>query len=124
MLMGNFEAVVTDKRLRRRADLERYLAAAAGDMLLSGEYRAVATAGTSGLRGIFFFDRPGWRMVLANTIRWQRFAGIVPRLPHRVRICSIGADNPMHVTSRIPMSGDAGQTGRPRHWTPQGPPRR
>ena len=30
MLMGNFEAVVTDKRLRRRADLERHLSATAG----------------------------------------------------------------------------------------------
>jgi phenylacetate-coenzyme A ligase PaaK-like adenylate-forming protein len=47
-------------------------------------------------------------MVLANTIRWQRFAGIVPAVRRRIRICSIGADNPMHVTSRIPMSGNVG----------------
>jgi phenylacetate-coenzyme A ligase PaaK-like adenylate-forming protein len=106
-LMDNFDAVVIDKRLRR-VELERHLAQARGDEWLFGRYRVVASAGTSGLRGIFVYDRSAWRVVLANTIRWQRFNGIGPRLPRRVRICSIGADNPMHVTSRIPMSSDVG----------------
>ncbi|WP_144185779.1 phenylacetate--CoA ligase family protein [Elioraea rosea] len=107
LLMDNLEAVVTDQRLSRDM-LDRHLAGATGDSLLFGEYRVVATAGTSGLRGIFVYDRAAWRTVLANTLRWQHFAGIAPRWPNRVRICSIGADNPMHVTSRIPMSGDIG----------------
>lgn len=107
MLMDNLEAVVTDPRLSR-AVLDRHLAGATGDTLLFGDYRVVATAGTSGLRGLFVYDRKAWRTVLANTLRWQHFAGIAPRFPSRVRICSIGADNPMHVTSRIPMSGDIG----------------
>jgi phenylacetate-coenzyme A ligase PaaK-like adenylate-forming protein len=106
-LMDNFDAVVTDPRLRR-AEVEHHLAKARGDDWLFDRYRAVASAGTSGLRGIFVYDRSAWRVVLANTMRWQRFAGIGPRLPQRMRICSIGADNPMHVTSRIPMSGDVG----------------
>lgn len=107
LLMENLETVVTDPRLRRDV-LDRHLAYATGDTLLFGDYRVVATAGTSGLRGIFIYDRKAWRVVLANTLRWQHFSGIAPRLPRRVRICSIGADNPMHVTSRIPMSGDIG----------------
>jgi phenylacetate-CoA ligase len=107
LLMEHFDAVVTDPRLRR-AELERHLALARGDEVYLGRYRIVATAGTSGLRGVFVYDRNAWRTVLANTIRWQRFIGITPRLPHRVRICSIGADKPMHVTSRIPMSANVG----------------
>jgi phenylacetate-coenzyme A ligase PaaK-like adenylate-forming protein len=107
LLMDNLDSVVTDPRLRR-AELQRHMEQAKGDSCLFGEYRVVATAGTSGLRGIFVYDRPAWRTVLANTVRWQRFIGIRPRLPRRTRICSIGADNPMHVTSRIPMSSDVG----------------
>lgn len=106
-LMENFDAVVTDQRLRR-VDLDRHLANAVRDEMLFDTYRIVATAGTSGLRGIFVYDRAAWRVVLANTIRFQRFAGIVPRLHRRVSIYSIGADNPMHLTSRIPMSGNVG----------------
>jgi phenylacetate-coenzyme A ligase PaaK-like adenylate-forming protein len=106
-LMENFDAVVTDPRLRR-ADLEQHLKRSKGDERYLDRYRVVATAGTSGLRGIFAYDRPAWRIVLANTIRWRRLIGISPTLPTRMRICSIGADNPMHMTSRIPMSLDVG----------------
>ena len=106
-LMDNFDAVITNPRLHR-GDVERQLARASGDEFLFGQYRVVATAGTSGLRGIFIYDRSAWRTVLANTFRWQRLVGIAPRLPQRTRICSIGADNPMHLTSRIPMSVDVG----------------
>ena len=106
-LMQQFDASVADPRLRRDA-LERHLAQASGDALYLGEYRVVATAGTSGLRGLFVYDRAAWRVVIANTLRWQRFAGIGPTLPRRTRICTIGADSAMHVTSRIPMSGNVG----------------
>ena len=57
-LMENFDSVVVDHRLHRK-DLERHLEKATGDELLFGEYRVVATAGTSGLRGIFSIGRPG-----------------------------------------------------------------
>jgi phenylacetate-CoA ligase len=106
-VMDNFEAVVADKRLCR-AELERHLAHPSGDECLFGEYRIVATAGTSGLRGIFVYDRAAWRFVLANTFRCHRIIGIKARVPYRMRICSVGADNPMHMTTRIPMSGDVG----------------
>ncbi len=107
LLMDNFDKVVTDPRLRLDRALE-HLQSIHGDEYYLGEYRVVATAGTSGLRGVFVYDRPAWSTVLANTIRWNRFAGIRPRWPRRVRICSIGADNPMHVTQRIPGSGNVG----------------
>ncbi|HVM81546.1 MAG TPA: hypothetical protein VMU06_21170 [Stellaceae bacterium] len=106
-LMENFEAVVTGPLLHR-SEFEAHLQATRGQELYLGRYRVAATAGTSGLRGIFVYDRPAWQVVLANTIRWRRLIGISPRLPARLRICSIGADNPMHLTSKIPMSLDFG----------------
>jgi len=107
VLMENFNAVVTDPRLRLDA-LQQHLANLHGDDCYLGQYRVVATAGTSGLRGVFVYDREAWRIILANTLRWHRFIGIRPRLPRRIRICSIGADNSMHVSNRIPVSGDVG----------------
>ncbi|MGE0418077.1 MAG: phenylacetate--CoA ligase family protein [Acetobacteraceae bacterium] len=106
-LMESFDTTVTDQRLRL-PDLQDRLRNAMGDQLYDGQYRIVGTAGTSGLRGVFVYDRAAWRVVLANTLRWQAMIGITPHLPRRTRIASIGADHPMHVTSRIPMSCDIG----------------
>jgi phenylacetate-coenzyme A ligase PaaK-like adenylate-forming protein len=107
MLMDNFDRVVTDRRLKLEC-VQKHLRTVGGDDLYLGQYRVVATAGTSGLRGIFVYDRAAWRMVLANTMRWARFVGITPRWPQRLRICTIGADNPVHVSQRIPESGNVG----------------
>ena len=107
LMMDNFDDVVTDQRLKL-ADLQEHIQGLEEDAYYLGEYRAVATSGTSGLRGIFVYNRREWSMVLANTLRWNRYIGIRPRLPKRVRITSIGADAPMHVTYRIPQSANVG----------------
>ncbi|TVR79992.1 MAG: phenylacetate--CoA ligase family protein [Rhodospirillales bacterium] len=107
LIMDNFDRVVTDRRLNL-ADAEHYLATLEGDSYHQGRYRMLATTGTSGRRGVFVYDRPAWSVVLANTLRWQRTLGIRPRLPRRVAIASIGADDPTHVSCRIPASGDVG----------------
>jgi phenylacetate-coenzyme A ligase PaaK-like adenylate-forming protein len=107
LVMDNFDAVVTDPRLRLEA-LREHLQAIRRDEYYLGRYRVLATTGTSGLRGVFVYDRAAWSTVLANTIRWNHFAGIRPRWPSRIRVCSIGADTPMHVTERIPESADVG----------------
>jgi phenylacetate-coenzyme A ligase PaaK-like adenylate-forming protein len=107
MLMDNFDRVITDPRLTLDR-VQRHLPTIRGDDLYLGQYRVMATAGTSGLRGIFVYDRIAWSMVLANTMRWNRLVGIAPRWPRRVRICTIGADNPMHVSQRVPESGNVG----------------
>lgn len=107
LLMDNFSEVVTDRRLKYE-DLQEHLQAIKEDAYYLNEYRVVATSGTSGLRGIFVFNRREWSTVLANTLRWNQYLGITPRLPKRVRITSVGADAPMHVTHRIPQSADVG----------------
>jgi len=68
----------------------------------------LSTAGTSGLRGTFVYDRSAWSVVLANSLRWSRFVGVAPRWPRRVRICTLGADAALHVSRRIPASGNVG----------------
>lgn len=107
LLMERFEEGVTDPRLTRARVLD-HATQLSGDALLDGAYRVIATTGTSGLRGHFVYDRSAWRAVLADTLRWNAMIGLSPRLPRRPRIASIGADSPLHVTSRIALSCDAG----------------
>lgn len=111
-VMENFDRLVTDPRLKLR-DLEAYVGQSAGgqqlpDSSVLADYRLLSTTGTSGRRGLFVYDRTAWRTVLANTIRWHRFAGVSPRLPRRLRVCSIGADTALHISRSLPESGDVG----------------
>ncbi len=111
-VMENFDRLVTDPRLKLR-DLEAYVGQSASgqelpDTPLLDDYRLLSTTGTSGRRGLFVYDRAAWRTVLANTIRWHRFAEVRPRLPRRLRICSIGADTALHISRSLPESGDVG----------------
>lgn len=106
-IMNNFDQVVTDPRLRH-ADITDHLRSLSGDDYYLDEYRVLATSGTSGLRGIFVYNRDEWRVVMANTLRWNRYIGLEPRFPIRLRIATIGADSPIHVSRRIPASGNVG----------------
>jgi len=107
IVMENFDRIVTDRRLTRAA-LESEIGRSGPGSYFLGQYRVLSTTGTSGVRGIFVYDRPAWQIVLANTMRWRRFAGIRARLPRRLRICSIGADVAAHISRSIPESGDVG----------------
>jgi phenylacetate-coenzyme A ligase PaaK-like adenylate-forming protein len=102
-IMENFDQVVTDPRLQL-ADLERHVSQLEGDSYYLGKYRVVGTAGTSGLRGIFVFGREEWSMVMGNALRWANVIGLRPKFTRRLRIASIGADTPMHVTRRLSLS--------------------
>ena len=106
-VMENFDRLVTDRRLKL-ADLEAHLRQMAEDAYYLDQYRVLATAGTSGLRGVFVFSRREWRVELANALRWHRFMGVGPRLFGRIRISALGADRPIHVSARLTESGDIG----------------
>lgn len=106
-VMENFDRLVTDRRLKL-ADLEAHLRQMGEDAYYLDQYRVLATAGTSGLRGVFVFSRREWRVELANALRWHRFMGVGPRLFGRIRISALGADRPIHVSARLTESGDIG----------------
>ena len=107
MVMANFDRLVTDRRLTL-ATVETHLRGLRREGYLFGRYRALATAGSSGYRGIFVFSRKEWSVELANALRWHRYMGITPRLFPRVKISAIGADSPMHVSACLTGSGDVG----------------
>jgi putative adenylate-forming enzyme len=106
-VMENFDRIVTDPRLKL-ADLEQHVVQLSRDELYLGEYRALTTGGTTGLRGLFVYDRQAWSQVQATLLRWTRFMDVSPRLPRRIKIASIGSDSVAHASCRAAMSTDVG----------------
>jgi phenylacetate-coenzyme A ligase PaaK-like adenylate-forming protein len=106
-VMDRFDDLVTDRRLTLAA-VEAHLDGLAGDQLLAGRYRAMATGGSTGRKGVFVADRAEWRQYLAGFFRWNHYVGLRPRLPRRLRIASIAAARPLHMTYRMVASIDVG----------------
>lgn len=106
-MMEHFDGLVTDRALRL-ADLERHVDGLTGDAYYRGQYRVLVTAGTSGLRGLFVYDRTAWSTVIAAALRFTSLMGASPRLPRRLRFATIGAPSPLHMTNRVAASADVG----------------
>ncbi len=107
MLMERFDEWVTDPRLRR-SEVDAHLERLRGDELYLGAYRCMPTGGTTGRKGIFVYDRDEWRQCLTAFLRWSELTGVRPRLGRRMRVATVGATSPMHMTARFAMSIDLG----------------
>jgi phenylacetate-CoA ligase len=105
-VMERFDDLVCDRRLTLAA-VEAHLDGLTRDELLLGRYRAMATGGSTGRKGVFVADRAEWRQYLAGFFRWNQYAGLAPRLP-RLRIASVAAARPLHMTYRMAASVDVG----------------
>ena len=107
-LMARFDDWVTDDRLKL-ADLEHHLESLAGDESYLGQYRVMATSGSTGRRGVFVYSRADWRMSLANFARLnERYLDVHPRLPRRLRVANVGATSPLHISTRTSLSAAVG----------------
>lgn len=106
-VMENFDDLVTDPRLRL-VDLERHLKGLRRDELYLGQYRVVATGGSTGRRGVFVADRPEWRAYLAGLLRANAYLGLRPRIPRRRRVATVAAGRPQHMSYRMSRSLDVG----------------
>ncbi len=105
-LMERWDDIVTVPGLRL-ADVEAHLDGLERDDYLDGRFRAMATGGTTGRRGVFVFDRREWSACLAGFLRWSDWSGTRPRLP-RLRVASVSATSPLHMTARYGLSIDVG----------------
>ena len=103
-LMERFDDWVTDPRLKL-ADVERHLEGLAGDGLHLGQYRVVASSGSTGRRGVFVYSRRDWTVNLANVGRLnEQLAAIHPRLPPRLRVAAVSATSPLHISARTSLT--------------------
>jgi phenylacetate-CoA ligase len=111
-MLEHFDELVTDRRLTL-AGVEQHLseledADPRTDPMLFGEYRAIATGGTSGRRGVFVYGRADWTEILAGLMHcWSAYFDFAPRLPRR-RVVSLHADLPLHFGGRCNRSIDVG----------------
>src|SRR5262249_31381198 len=100
MMMDALDRFFTDSRLTGEL-LERHLAAiGARDELLLGEYRVMASSGSSGRKGIYVYDRVAWSACMAGGVRSSRMMGMRPRFPRRRRMAQVAAPDAKHMTAR------------------------
>ena len=100
-MMRNFDAVVTDLRLRREA-VETHLDGLTTGAYLHDAYTVVASGGSSGTRGVFVYDWDGWLGVLLSFTRrraWLRLAD--PELGLEAVGAKIGGGKASHISNAI-----------------------
>ena len=108
IMMENYDRFVTDRNLKL-ASLRTHLQEIRDDDLYGGQYRILTSSGSTGLRGIYAFNRREWRIAVATGLRTSYYAGFgSPRFPKRWRIATIGAGSPLHVTGRFYRCIDVG----------------
>ena len=107
LMMDNFDRWVTDPRLKL-AEIEQQIETDPEEQYYLDEYRIVATSGSSGLRGIFVYDRLEWGVVISAALRWAKMFGYSPLELAYKKIASIKAEKPTHATSRLSQSLDLG----------------
>jgi len=108
-LMDNFDSLVTDPRLKL-SELQAHIGQLTrDDPYYLGEYRVLATSGSTGLKGVFVSNRKEWRTTIAEYLRCAAFIGMKPRLPNRWKVAQIAAGSPVHVSYRASVSSDVGQ---------------
>lgn len=107
-LMDHFDEAVTDPDLSL-AGLENHLSSLAdsgGDpgVPWNGRWWTAATAGTTGRRGVFAWDRSEWAAVLASYARANDWAGIPAGLTRPVKMALVSSRVPTHQSAVVGAS--------------------
>ena len=92
-LMENWNEIVTDPALRID-DLRKFVEQLETPLLFRGEYVVSTTSGTTGLKGVFAFDRNEWLWGLASHGRATTWAGAQIGLLHRQRMAVVSSNKP------------------------------
>lgn len=106
-MMEHYDDLTTDRRLRRD-ELLAWIEGLERDGLYLGRYRVMTTSGSSGRKGLFVYDRAGWRAIVAQFLRYTAMSGIRPRLPRRLRIAAVVGPSPTHMSRQISSSVSVG----------------
>ena len=59
----------------------------------------MTTSGSSGRKGLYVYDRPGWVAIGASFMRFSAWAGTRPKLPRR-RMAMVAGGSPTHMSRR------------------------
>jgi phenylacetate-CoA ligase len=105
-MMERYDDIVTDQRVRRD-DLLEHVERLRGDELYLDRYRAMTTSGSSGRKGLFLYDEPGWTAIGAQFLYFSAVIGTRPRIP-RLRWAALGGGSPAHMSRRGAQTMDVG----------------
>jgi phenylacetate-CoA ligase len=107
-LMENFDDAVTARELSLALleDHLRSLTQGGGDPGIpwKGRWWSAATAGTTGRRGTFLWDRPEWSTVLASYARAYDWAGIPAGLSRPLKVALVSSLVPTHQSAVVGAS--------------------
>jgi phenylacetate-CoA ligase len=101
-MMNNIDWMFTDRQISYDG-INRHLTSGLTGKRYLGEYRILATSGSTGRRGLFLYSRKEWAILLATFWRWTDMIGMFPG-PGRRRIAVVGAPSAFHLTNRISSS--------------------
>jgi phenylacetate-coenzyme A ligase PaaK-like adenylate-forming protein len=107
--MREFDRIVTDPQLRL-ADLEAHLAGPDAGTPFRGRYRAFASSGSSGLRGVFVYSEEEFATWVAAHLPVFGRIGIGPS----TRLAPIGAPSPIHLSKQLFAAFGQGRSAPPR----------
>jgi phenylacetate-coenzyme A ligase PaaK-like adenylate-forming protein len=101
-LMDNFDAIVTDPEIRL-VDVNAHIAKLDGDAYFREKLHAVASGGSSGVRGVFVWGWEAWATVQLTAIRRSLLDRIGdPKLASQPPVAMIvAAENATHFTSAL-----------------------
>ncbi len=104
-VMDNFDRFVTDRKVTL-SSVYSHMDQLNADQYYRGRYRVLTTAGSSGLKGVFIYNRLAWSTILAAVMRAGTFMGVSPY--RRMRIGSIGSSSPLNLSYRRALGMDFG----------------
>jgi putative adenylate-forming enzyme len=105
-LMASFDEVVTVPDVRL-ADVRAFLDALDGYRLFRDRYWVARTSGSTGMPGIFLWNKAEWTTVIASYARAQEWAGIRAGLLGRTRLAVVSSRVPWHQSALVGMSVDS-----------------
>lgn len=98
-LMDHFDDLVTDRAVHLQ-NAKSYVASQQPDERFLGRYWVQSTSGTSGLPGLFVYNRSEWFAMLAAALRAFQAAGVNFRFTHRTKMAQITSTNPSHMSAQ------------------------
>jgi phenylacetate-CoA ligase len=103
LMMEYFDQVVTDRNLRL-ANLLRHLSQLQIDEYYGNKYRCVMSSGTTGLQGLFIFNRREWSTILGAVRRAAIIMSDSDCIMFDGPTATIASHTPTHLSRRIELS--------------------
>jgi len=98
--MEHWNDVVTDRALDL-AEIQEFIQNLRDVRMFHDSYYVCSTAGSSGLKGVFVYDRDEWCTILASYARANEWAGVRAGITKRLRLAVVSTTTPWHQSAVV-----------------------